>query len=313
MQKLGGSVGFEPRNYSLVQLSSHQVCARQCCALIFRTELTSSRLTIKTGIQKMRNCLFCEDVLSNSNRAKEHVLRHSWLKNLGYATLPMNSIQRGRAGITSSRILQANQLLAGEVCKNCNNGWMDNLDRQVEHIVFKLANESGENEKIDINKKDARTIGRWLLKVACVHECTDSKDRRHIPQSVRSRVMIDKFLPPGFIAIACRNPSDFGEVGVEIVGLDAWTEPDIALNFPQSTRLKFAIRYNNITFGCCYVHSRRPTFIGIRGLHHPLITSKASFRFKETVDAQSIINSLPQFFGRENTLAEIFLATIGVV
>lgn len=217
-----------------------------------------------------------------------------------------------RETLLDFRTIPAISVLTGDVCGECNYGWMEQLDKNIEEIVMKLSKNSGLNIEINISQKDARNIGRWLLKVACVHQYTDTIDRRHIPLSIRSSLRTDDYLPPSFVVFAIR--SWMNTPGLDISILDVWSESEAETltNFPQSTRLKFGIRYDNVIFGCCYVHSENPTFIGIDGFHYPLITSQAKFRLDKVVNTQEYFTSLPQFFGRQNTIVEVALATLGV-
>lgn len=223
----------------------------------------------------MRICIFCRSPLTTDSRAKEHVLRNSWLRELGHRKTELALGKFSKHGFIGEQRLVADQLQAGEVCAACNGGWMDYLDRRVEHIVLGLAREPGTG--ISVDRDDARTLARWLLKTACAFIHTDSRERRHIPRAVLSRVRRDGFLPPGFVAFGAR--SSVAERGIGIANLDMWPFSSMQrLNATsQMGRLKFGVRYDNVLLGCSYVNCEAPVFEGIAGFHIPLVVSRAKF------------------------------------
>lgn len=223
----------------------------------------------------MRLCIFCQATLSANNRAKEHVFRNSWLRALGHKKTGISFAKFSTHGFISDRSLAADQLQAGEVCANCNGGWMNHLDLKVEHIVLGLARTPGEG--IHLSQLDARTVGRWLLKTACSFVHTDSRERRHVPRSVLSNIRRDNYLPPGFVAFAARSLVPIKHVAIS--SWDVWPETSSGnlLGMPQTQRLKFGIQYDNVILGCSYVNCAAPVFTGVAGLHLPFLKSRAKF------------------------------------
>lgn len=113
----------------------------------------------------MRTCMFCRVALNKSNRAKEHVLRNSWLKKLGHrkTVLKVDSLYKSRRKTTIR--IAADQLQAGEVCKNCNGGWMNTLDTKVSHLILGLSSKPNKINFLD--EIETIDLARWLLKTAC--------------------------------------------------------------------------------------------------------------------------------------------------
>lgn len=186
---------------------------------------------------------------------------------------------------------------------------MNYLDRRVEHIVLGLAREPGID--ISVNRNDARTLARWLLKTACTFIHTDSKERRHIPRAVLSRVRHDGFLPPGFVAFGAR--SSVPEKGIGIANLDMWPiSSEQRLNATsQAGRLKFGVHHDNVLLGCSYVNCEAPVFEGIAGFHIPLVASRAKFELAPP-RAGAPDKWLEPPDGVELTILNTFLLLVGV-
>jgi hypothetical protein len=257
----------------------------------------------------MRVCIFCQVPLSAANRAKEHVLRHSWLRALGHKKSGISLGKFSKHGFIAEQNLAADQLQTGEVCANCNNGWMDHLDRRIEHIILGLARTPGTG--IHLSKQDSRTVGRWLLKTACSFMHTDAHERRHIPRSILSNVRREGYLPPGFVAFAAR--SALPTKGVGIAHLDMWPESSLGHigGLPQTRRLKFGIQYDNVMLGCSYVNCVTPVFTGVDGFHVPLLQSRAKFVL--TMPPPGEPDQWIEFpINVDNTILNLFLLLVGV-
>lgn len=256
----------------------------------------------------MRVCIFCQTPLTANNRAKEHVLRNSWLESLGHKKSGIFLDNFSKHGYINERNLAADRLLTGEVCSNCNNGWMDHLDHRVEDLVLGLAKTPGQG--IQLSKKDSRTVGRWLLKTACTFIHTDTHERRHIPRSILRNLHKDNYLPSGFVAFAAR--SDAPEKGVGIASIDMWDQSigEIGL-LPQTSRLKFGLQYDSILLGCSYANCPDPIFSGFSGFHLPFLASRAKFNLTALPPGSpDEWVTVPK--GVANTILNIFLLSVSV-
>lgn len=247
----------------------------------------------------MRECMFCGVPLNADNRAKEHVLRNSWLKRLGLSKQLISiSLMRQHEKL-KGRKLAADQLQTGEVCRRCNGGWMDHLDKKIEHIV--LAYAADPRTAPPISKQEARDLTRWLLKVACVYEYTDEAHRRHVPKHVLRKVRRHNYLPRGMFAFfeIYGDGDENEEINhVSLSSLDGWmldwSEGVTAL--PQSKRMKFAIQYNKVIFG--FVHADAPgvVFTGAAGIHVPILVSQGSLQMRMTMpdELNEFADSVPE-------------------
>jgi hypothetical protein len=172
----------------------------------------------------------------------------------------------------------ADQLQAGEVCKSCNGGWMNALDKSVEEVLMRLATTSIADGPQDVTPQQLRQLARWVLKTAVAFALTFHVDRRHIRTDLARHIRRHGWLPSGFAAFVCRSvvPSK----GVAISQTDAWPikSAAVVLSVPQTRRLKFAARYDNLVIGCVMFQSKhRPIFHGVGGFHFPIATVGADF------------------------------------
>ena len=79
---------------------------------------------------KNRHCVFCGVQLTKTNRSRKHIIPQ-WL--LDYLQIRQEQIQPThysvQGEITSTRNHILERLLAGQVCCECNGGWMSDLER----------------------------------------------------------------------------------------------------------------------------------------------------------------------------------------
>lgn len=234
-------------------------------------------------MKKTRNsrCIFCDVLLTkspvgsprSSDKAKEHVLKKSFITELGHdATKVYTDIHAGHE-LIDKRNLYAQGYLAGEVCRGCNCGWIDELDISVAHIVLAAARSAAQT--ISFTDIEAVALSRWLLKMACALESTDASDRRHIPEQVRLSVRRPGYLPPNFISFYGKLPPPVHELGPAIVDMWPCRAPvPVALTAGnQSKRLKFGVQYDHAVFGCAYVDEPGIAFEGVSGVHNKIFVS----------------------------------------
>ncbi|HTI68923.1 MAG TPA: hypothetical protein VMF06_03095, partial [Candidatus Limnocylindria bacterium] len=89
----------------------------------------------------MKKCIFCGVSLTAENRSQEHILRYAFLERLGHLRTPVSLAfsAKGNAIPFQVRNYPAETVKAGDICRPCNNGWMNYLDLAVEDILFRLA------------------------------------------------------------------------------------------------------------------------------------------------------------------------------
>jgi hypothetical protein len=114
---------------------------------------------------KDKLCAFCDRTLSRENRSKEHILPQ-WL--LDFLEIRDENIQpthfssNGETLTTRHHTLEG--LLAGQVCEECNNGWMSQLEQDALPILKPLM--LGETTVVERNENERQIISRWTAKTA---------------------------------------------------------------------------------------------------------------------------------------------------
>lgn len=143
----------------------------------------------------MRTCIFC-GVPLGANRAREHVLRDSWLTRLGHSNSPVAFDFLSGTEKLTSREFVADSLQTGEICGACNRGWMNSLDVAVQDIVLGLAQDPSQISRV--TESDGPRLARWILKTAIAFVATDARARRHFSDEIISNLKMDGYIPSGF-------------------------------------------------------------------------------------------------------------------
>ncbi|MFF0496437.1 hypothetical protein ACFYU5_08545 [Nocardia aobensis] len=114
----------------------------------------------------VKSCLFCKKV---GNSSREHVLRQRMGDLLGLRKGPHAQLRRWVDGDGPQEYARAAQNSMYDwriksVCKPCNEGWMDQLDRAVEATVLDLA----EGLTTQITAEQVESITAWAAKTVAV-------------------------------------------------------------------------------------------------------------------------------------------------
>ncbi len=247
----------------------------------------------------IKNCIFCGLPLKKrGSKSKEHILRKSWLDALGHGKTQIYLDRVNRAGIIiDQQNIIANSLLSGKVCGKCNNGWMNDLDLAVEHIILSIASRQYGYQYLlsNLTASDKKNLSRWLLKTACTFLYTDTEDRIHIPSSIVKSIKNDTYLPKGFFSFIGFNPSTDNSKNIEVSSLDVWHffNDDEKSRMERIGHLKFGVLYDNVIFGCAYIDWPNPLFVGVPNIHYPLLCKSSSFQYAIYLNYPS--NYLPTF------------------
>jgi hypothetical protein len=132
--------------------------------------------------KKLRNCAFCERVLTTKTRTREHVWPQ-WLQNrLG---LEKGSFEGIHSGIpwglvtVGTRTQSVGSLVLGRICTTCNNGWMSQLETEVAPLFERLWDNA--NKYAVLDQQACRTIAHWTFKTSLVINLA-SNYRRIVPE-----------------------------------------------------------------------------------------------------------------------------------
>lgn len=242
-------------------------------------------------------CAFC-GAHTSRNRAKEHVLRKSWLKQLGHSKSEIVLERFFAENFLDRKKLAADQVQTGAICKKCNGGWMNDADIAVEDAVLGLAR----SQAINVRPGLDRDIAFWLFKTAFAFAMTDSPTRRYV--SADKMDSLRKGILPSSCIVFVHHA--YKERHVGLGSIDGW--PGSFANFSisdQSSRFKFGVQYDNAVFGCAYADWPNPTFVLRTGIHEVVYVQGANYR-------HSIDYDYLQFVGISNSRLNFALAAVGV-
>lgn len=231
------------------------------------------------GDARRKVCVFCDVDLTRENRSNEHVIRKAWLRAFGYLDAEIRAVQSSGLTQLAVRVFQASGFVAGEVCRSCNNGWMERLDGEAQGVVLLMA--MGRLHPRALTRPVRKLVAWWALKTIFAFGMTDAVGRRHIPAEYRFKLRAG-MLPPGSISIqACIRPME--ALGVSIV--DAWPSNDSSsfiLGRPQSRRLKFGISFGHMVLaGSCLFDAAHVRYRAHRDWHVPVYEQGAENVFVE--------------------------------
>lgn len=153
-------------------------------------------------------CIFCRASLTG-NRAKEHILPSWLLQTFGWSrdwVMPTHFSKDGK--VLSSRQHDLNSFVEGNVCRQCNNGWMSALEAQAKTLITDLA--TGSRDVISLRDREAHLLARWATKTCiCLH--TASNYRRIIPtEHIYPLDAEELSLPTGVFVLGHTSRSEMG-------------------------------------------------------------------------------------------------------
>lgn len=114
--------------------------------------------------KKKRVCLFC----GNTELTREHVFAQWLLDEWNIRKVKMDMQHHNFHGQKiSERPLTLNSLINGLICRECNNGWLSRIERQVKPILIKLLNHTSDN-LITLLKENHNLLSMWAFKTAMI-------------------------------------------------------------------------------------------------------------------------------------------------
>jgi len=108
-----------------------------------------------------RKCIFCNSDQSFSN---EHIFPQWLLKEFNITKSGLLMIHNSYGIDLSERKLTFNNFVNGLVCRDCNNGWMSQLEVSVKDTLINLMN--FEPEGIQQLKEKHSLVAKWAIKTA---------------------------------------------------------------------------------------------------------------------------------------------------
>ena len=140
----------------------------------------------------MKKCIFCDGECSGKKRSKEHIFPEHLLKEFSIlkeklAHSPFMSDKSNFSGgyayvEPGERSLTYSGFLAGQICTNCNCGWMSELENAVKQYLYKLIRGELNIESLTIKEQNllacwgcktgivlSQSIGAWLYLIPREH------------------------------------------------------------------------------------------------------------------------------------------------
>ena len=213
-------------------------------------------------------CIFCQRPFTPENPdSNEHLFRTTWLKALGHMSTPMPTNVVRNGVVVQSREPAAKSVVAGRICKECNQDWMEKLDESVSDNLLALA-----RGKITMDALDADAfskLARWVFKTTCVLRSCTPEGFRQLDTALLKAAMLNEFLPRGFIAFAHCLPAGTKALGASSIGEALRFDPfDAFSQFPQSQWARGVFQYDSLMIGCCWFTTTGiPIFHVIPGVH----------------------------------------------
>jgi hypothetical protein len=163
----------------------------------------------------LRTCIFCDSPVNSKEDAWS-----LWLvRQLANAERGIVEGQRGQQKPHSWRAGKY-PLRTGNVCKNCNNGWMSDLENRVKPIIecFFL------DRAVSLDQADQSTLAVWICKNAMVYETLRHKSSWFFTSQEHKSFRESLHLPPytsvwiakivGFTGLFC-TASDLNGIATE--------------------------------------------------------------------------------------------------
>jgi hypothetical protein len=113
----------------------------------------------------MANCIFCDKPAGS----KEHVWPH-WI--LARKDLGAFRMQRGDG---PEIVLNKTPLITKAVCGKCNNGWMSDLEGEVQPILIPLF----EDKPVSLDQSQQHILATWVTKMAFLLESTKGRNAKN--------------------------------------------------------------------------------------------------------------------------------------
>lgn len=128
---------------------------------------------------KKIDCVFCGN---NREKSKEHIWPKWLQKKIAGKTIGKFSgthISMSSVRVMSQRMQSGESLVFGNVCKDCNNGWMSILENDFKDCFVKIKKDY--SKMSNLTKKERNLISIWGLKTAMMIN-SGSNYRKIIPK-----------------------------------------------------------------------------------------------------------------------------------
>ena len=121
-------------------------------------------------------CVFCGDPLTG-RRSKEHVFARWLMAHYDSHAKPFRIAWTSDANdeLLADREFAMGNLVAGRVCRDCNNGWMSDLEQDASASLLELASKKRPLATLDASER--KTLARWAAKTSFAARSADMGPR----------------------------------------------------------------------------------------------------------------------------------------
>jgi hypothetical protein len=152
-------------------------------------------------------CRFCQT--TTGKRSKEHVLRRSYKDRIWTHPSSFYTYAENGELETSRKVNKtAFEMEVNEVCEECNNGWLERLEQEVDPLVIDLSR--GRTPNVDDDAWDR--LAFWMVLRALLRTLED-KEHAKAPRILFQHVYKTRQIPTGFIVQWARADGYFLSAG----------------------------------------------------------------------------------------------------
>lgn len=259
--------------------------------------------------QQDKLCAFCDAPLTRENRSKEHVIP-KWL--LDFLKVRQEKIQPTHFSnigeILTTRQHTLEGLLAGQICEECNNGWMSELEQDAIPILKPLM--LGESTVVELNDNERQILSRWTAKTAFTLN-SSSNYLKNIPSThfQHIRLNIDS-LPLKVSSYGQQNHGDRPFYWIQsptwLLNGNSEKISELATELKNNS-YKIAFEFGKLMLLISYIPFENIYPVLCKGIHVPLLpkTGKCGYYEKKEFSWSDSEKALNEFhFGLQATIIE---------
>jgi len=215
-----------------------------------------------------KNCIFCGEPLKGV-RAEEHCVPRWLMEHLGITDddLLLGVAQTADDQILKSRQHPAGNFVEGRVCGDCNNGWMNELEKAAKPILKQLTN--AEVSLLGLSEPNRIAVAKWAAKTAYVVNYASPLQKLADPTHLRYMKENAGAAPPRVGVFALQSPIAVGFLEIE---RNHWwhitDSPKPNSTMPGS--YKIALQFRHLMLLTAYWPDPDTDFVIAAGVHFPL-------------------------------------------
>lgn len=260
--------------------------------------------------------MFCGRILppkrvKTGGKSDEHIIARWLLEHLGIGT---TTITPGHLNVRSGDIIQTrhhtlNNFVGGSVCRDCNSGWMSELESQAKPILQTLI--ANPHRLSKLRKAERRIVARWTFKTAAIFNRSSSYGNPAISPShpvpdPQLRVLKDGGIPDEVAVVAgactCERPFDFFQG-------DNWGAPEDS--FPlqpedQQDSYKIGLSFRDLLLAVVFFPNPEYHYAIVHRTYYPLWGgARGVVPFRGEMDKSPLFSGSPIIEGFVRTIAVV--------